>query len=102
MCHTGAVTDYRVEARIFHALGQPVRLIIADLLLNAGSDGMATGEVFDAAPFKVSHQMVSYHLGVLHRAGLVSRQREGQFTVYRINEEVWAACGASMAGRLKK
>lgn len=57
----------------FAALGDPVRSTIVDRL--ARSDA-TVGEL--ASLFTVSFQAVSQHLGVLERAGLVSRHREGR------------------------
>jgi DNA-binding transcriptional ArsR family regulator len=35
------------------------------------------------------HQNVSQHLGILHKAGLVSRRREGAMSLYAISD--WSA-----------
>jgi DNA-binding transcriptional ArsR family regulator len=57
----------------FAAIGDPVRLSIVDRL--TGSDA-TVGEL--VSMFDISFQAVSQHLGVLERAGLVSRHREGR------------------------
>ncbi len=71
-----AVTD------TFAALGDPVRSTIVDRL--AGSDA-TVGEL--AALFAISFQAVSQHLGVLERAGLVSRHREGRTRRVRLEAQ---------------
>src|SRR4051794_39158997 len=60
-------------AGTFQALGDPVRTTIVDRL--ARSDA-TVGEL--AALFAMSFQAVSQHIGVLERAGIVSRHREGR------------------------
>ncbi len=57
----------------FAALGDPVRSTIVDRLTRSDA---TVGEL--AALFTISFQAVSQHLGVLERAGLVSRHREGR------------------------
>jgi DNA-binding transcriptional ArsR family regulator len=57
----------------FAALGDPVRSAIVGRLV----DGDATVNEL-AALFPISLQAVSKHIGVLERAGVVSRRREGK------------------------
>lgn len=57
----------------FQALGDPTRRAIVDRLVA----GDATVNEL-ASLFPVSLQAVSKHIGVLERAGVVSRRREGQ------------------------
>lgn len=60
-------------AATFQALGDPVRTTIVERL--ARSDA-TVGEL--AALFTMSFQAVSQHIGVLERAGIVTRHREGR------------------------
>ena len=60
-------------AETFQALGDPVRTTIVDRL--ARSDA-TVGEL--ASLFTMSFQAVSQHIGVLERAGIVTRHREGR------------------------
>ncbi len=62
-----------VVAETFQALGDPVRTTIVDRL--ARSDA-TVGDL--AAMFTMSFQAVSQHIGVLERAGIVTRHREGR------------------------
>lgn len=59
--------------RTFAALGDPVRATIVDCLANGDA---TVGQL--VAQFDMSFQAVSQHIGVLERAGLVSRHREGR------------------------
>jgi len=62
-----------IVAETFQALGDPARMTIVDRL--ARSDA-TVGEL--AALFTMSFQAVSQHIGVLERAGIVTRHREGR------------------------
>ena len=65
---------------VFHALGDPTRRAILDRL----AEGEATvGHL--SRPFDLSFGAVSKHLGVLERAGLVTRESRGRERVCRIN-----------------
>ena len=65
---------------VFHALGDPTRRAILDRL----AQGEAT--VSDLSqPFPISLAAVSKHLGVLERAGLVTREARGRERLCRIN-----------------
>ena len=65
-------TDERLD-RAFGALADPVRRRIVARL----SRGPATVNEL-AAPFEITKQAVSKHIGVLEAAGLVTRTREAQ------------------------
>ena len=41
----------------------------------------------DQATLGISQPSVSYHIKILHEAGLVTRQRRGSWVFYRICEE---------------
>ena len=67
---------------VFHALADPTRRAILDRL--------ATGEATVGhlcRPFPLSFAAVSKHLGVLERAGLVTREARGRERVCRINPD---------------
>ena len=65
---------------VFHALADPTRRAILDRL----RQGEATvGRLSE--PFPLSFAAVSKHLGVLERAGLVTREARGRERMCRIN-----------------
>ena len=66
--------------RVFHALADPTRRAILHRL----AAGEATVSHL-SRPFPVSFAAVSKHLGVLERAGLVTREARGRERVCRIN-----------------
>lgn len=56
----------------FAALGDPVRRALVTRLTRGDA---TVGEL--AAPFAMTQQAVSHHIGVLRRCGLVEQRREG-------------------------
>lgn len=64
----------------FAALSQPTRLDVFRLLIKAGPDGMAAGQI--AAALKVRQNTMSANLSVLTQAGLITATREGRSIRY--------------------
>lgn len=72
----------------FRVLAEPMRIKLLDRL----REGAATVQELQEA-IGSSQQNVSKHLGVLAQAGLVGRQREGNFVRYEITDEsVFTLC----------
>jgi DNA-binding transcriptional ArsR family regulator len=77
-----------VIAERFRVLGDPMRIRLLDRL----RDGSGTVGELQAA-LGSSQQNVSKHLGLLHRAGIVSRAKEGTAVRYAIaDESVFEIC----------
>ena len=72
----------RVAER-FRVLGEPMRIRLLEVL----RDGEASVSDLQSA-VGASQQNVSQHLGVLARAGVVGRRREGNFVLYSIVDPV--------------
>ncbi|WP_338421460.1 metalloregulator ArsR/SmtB family transcription factor [Paracoccus salsus] len=64
----------------FAALGQPMRLSVFRLLVHAGANGMAAGEIAQA--LNARENTLSSNLSLLAKAGLVLRRREGRSIRY--------------------
>jgi ArsR family transcriptional regulator len=62
------------------ALAQESRLAIIRLLFRAGPDGLSAGAI--AKRLTLPAPTLSFHLGRLHRAGLVVSRRKGTSIVY--------------------
>lgn len=75
-------------AQRFRALSEPTRVKLLDHL----RDGEATVVELTAA-IGTTEQNVSKHLGVLHRAGIVARRKQGKFSYYSIADESFFALG---------
>lgn len=90
--------------RVFAALASaPRRQILA--FLNAGE--LSAGEIGDR--FDFSKPALSGHLRILEDAGLISREKRGQFVYFRLVPErltntvfAWAAEVCPVAGPLKR
>jgi ArsR family transcriptional regulator len=74
-------------ARVFKALGDPVRLRLLSLI-GAHAGGREVGEgvcVCDlTSAFEVTAPTISHHLKVLREAGLIASQRRGTWVYYWI------------------
>ena len=68
-------------AQRFRVLGEPMRIKLLDRL-RAGE--ASVGEL--QAALGASQQNISKHLGILHAAGMVSRTKRGNRTVYAISD----------------
>jgi len=62
------------------ALAQDTRLGIFRLLVQAGPQGMAAGQIGDK--LDLAPATLSFHLAGLHRAGLAQSRQEGRFVIY--------------------
>jgi DNA-binding transcriptional ArsR family regulator len=85
-------------AQRFRVLGEPMRIKLLDRV----RDGEATvGELQEA--LGASQQNVSKHLGILHAAGLVSRQKRGTSVVYAIDDpSVFDLCDQVCGGMRRR
>ncbi|MGI3204112.1 ArsR/SmtB family transcription factor [Streptomyces sp. GLT-R25] len=84
-------------ARMFKALGDPVRLRLFSLV--ASHEG---GEacVCDISDVGVSQPTVSHHLKKLREAGLLTSERRGTWVYYRVEPSVVAALGSLLAPKV--
>jgi ArsR family transcriptional regulator len=62
------------------ALAQESRLAVFRLLVQSGSEGLAAGEI--AERLDIPSATLSFHLGQLGQAGLVTSTRNGRSIVY--------------------
>jgi ArsR family transcriptional regulator len=68
---------------LLSALAQEHRLALFRLLVQAGGDGMAAGQVADA--LSIPNSSLSFHLAHLMRAGLIKQRRDGRSLIYSAN-----------------
>ena len=69
----------------FAALANDTRLAIFRLLVQAGPEGRAAGEIAEALETPASS--LSFHLAHLTRAGLIAQRRESRSLIYSANFE---------------
>ncbi|QTC91329.1 ArsR/SmtB family transcription factor [Brevundimonas goettingensis] len=67
-------------AEMLSALGHPGRLAVFRLLVRAGPEGMAAGEI--ARTLEVLPNTLSANLSILSQAGLTMSRREGRSILY--------------------
>ena len=73
------------EAFLVHALaalGQPIRLSLYRLLVEAGEEGRGPGAL--ATAVGIPRNLVSYHLQPLLGASLLMNERSGRDVIYRV------------------
>lgn len=77
-----AVHEAHVEsvARRLRLIGQPVRIRIVGRLVAQGESTVHSL----AGVVGVSQQAMSWHLGLLHQAGIVARRQEGRLAWYSV------------------
>jgi ArsR family transcriptional regulator len=75
--------------RLLSALSQESRLEVFRLLVKAGPDGLAAGEI--ARKLKVAANTLSAQLLILSQAGLVRARRAGRSIIYAADFEAMGA-----------
>lgn len=70
-------------AETFKALSDPIR---RDILTLLKSGRLSAGEI--GSHFDMTGATISYHLGILKKAGLVFESREKNFIYYELNTSV--------------
>jgi len=71
----------RLEARVFHALSDPLRVNIVKLLAMKGE--LCACEI--QAAIGESQSSASYHIGLLRKAGIVTAEKHGVWAYYKIS-----------------
>ena len=84
-------------AERFRVLSEPTRIKLLDQLRDGEATVLELTELIGT-----TQQNVSKHLGLLQRAGIVARRKQGNFAYYRIvDEEVLSLCEA-VCGSLQR
>ena len=82
---SAAAPVFAQAARCLAELGHPHRLQIFQLLVRAGSGGLAVGEI--EKEIKIPRSTLAHHLAQLVSSGLVTQTREGRVQRCRIDPE---------------
>ena len=72
-------------AKVFKALGDPVRLRLASLIASHEGGEACVCDLTDA--FDLSGPTISHHLKVLREASLIAGERRGTWVYYRIQPD---------------
>ncbi|QGK69959.1 metalloregulator ArsR/SmtB family transcription factor [Allosaccharopolyspora coralli] len=79
--------DQSVElARVFKAIGEPVRLRLLSLIASHAGGEACVCDLTDA--FELSGPTISHHLKVLREAGVITGDRRGTWIYYRVRTEM--------------
>ena len=87
--------DAQQLARVFKALADPARLRLPSLIAAQPGGEACNCDLIE--PVALSQPTVSHHLRVLHDAGLVERERRGQWVYYRLVPGQLSALRAALA-----
>ena len=78
--------DQAVElARVFKALGDPVRLRLLSLIASHEGGEACVCDLSDV--FELTGPTISHHLKVLREAGLITGERRGTWVYYRVHPD---------------
>lgn len=86
-----AALDSATAAGLFHALSDPIRIDVLQLLANGERCVCDLTEVLD-----VAQSRLSWHLKTLKDAGLVSDRREGRWSYYTLEPGAFARAEAAL------
>lgn len=73
-------------ARVFKALGDPVRLRLLSLIASHAGGEACVCDLTDV--FDLTGATISHHLKVLREAGLISGERRGTWVYYRVRPDL--------------
>ncbi|MHC1563603.1 ArsR/SmtB family transcription factor [Actinomycetospora sp. C-140] len=79
-------------ARVFKAMGDPVRLRLLSLIASHAGGEACVCDVTDV--FDLSGPTISHHLKVLREAGLITGERRGTWVYYRVRPDLLARVSA--------
>ena len=82
-------------ARMFKALGDPVRLRLVSLIASHAGGEACVCELTDG--FDLAGPTISHHLKVLREAGLIAGERRGTWVYYRADPAVLAQLSAVLS-----
>ena len=99
MTPTHPLPDDLVEliADRFRALSEPTRIKLLDHLREGEATVLELTELIGT-----TQQNVSKHLGVLQRAGIVARRKQGNFAYYRIVDQGVLSMCEAVCGSLQE
>lgn len=85
-------------AGLLKALADPVRLRLMSIVLSHAGGEACVCDLTGA--FALSQPTISHHLKVLHKAGLLDRDKRGVWVYYRARPDAIAALGGLFSAEL--
>jgi ArsR family transcriptional regulator, arsenate/arsenite/antimonite-responsive transcriptional repressor len=82
-------------ARVFKAIGEPVRLRLLSLIASHSGGQACVCDLTGA--FELSGPTISHHLKVLREAGVIEGERRGTWIYYRVRPETLRAISSVLA-----
>lgn len=77
------MSEMIIVDKLFHALSDPTRRQIVQILSNEGRQSATM--IYDR--FEVSHPAISQHLSILHEAHVVNVEKKAKYRIYSVNQE---------------
>jgi ArsR family transcriptional regulator len=95
----GIVSDEAANtlARLFKALGEPVRVKLLSLIAAAPDAEACVCDL--TAPVELSQPTVSHHMKILVEAGLVTREQRGKWAYYAVVPDTLGLLAGALAPR---
>ena len=87
-----AALDAAAAASLFHALSDPLRIEVLELLGSGERCVCDLTELLD-----IAQSRLSWHLKTLKDAGLVTDRREGRWSYYTLQPDAFAQAEAALA-----
>jgi DNA-binding transcriptional ArsR family regulator len=102
------VSTLAVEARptldgylaVFSALSEPLRVRILHMMAHQDGGELPCAALDEALP--VGKSTISYHIGILRRAGLIHVRKAGRNYFYRVNESTLQTYAADFLVHLRE
>ncbi|MEV4649529.1 metalloregulator ArsR/SmtB family transcription factor [Saccharopolyspora sp. NPDC049357] len=82
-------------AKVFKAIGEPVRLRLLSLIASHAGGEACVCDLTDA--FELSGPTISHHLKVLREAGVIEGDRRGTWIYYRVKPDTLRLLAESLA-----
>src|SRR5690348_8104499 len=98
---SGVVEDVSAEelyARIFSALGEPVRIKIIEMI--SATDELACTVLDDTLP--ITKSTISYHIKTLHHAQLIKVRKAGRYYFYMLRQDTFDEYLPGLLSRLRR
>ncbi len=87
--------DAAVLAQVFKALSDPARVKLLSMIAGASQGEACICDMTE--PVGLSQPTVSHHMGVLTRAGLVTREQRGKWAYYALAPQARHALAGAVA-----